>query len=216
MVAERRAAAIENVRVGRADPLHFDYLRGARDLLAPEATRIAERLPLGPAESVKGWARGYLGRVAEVNRGTARDLPESPRDDPFGPRPDVLGQYREMERQAASGAVERTAEVCLGVAPDHPVVVTLRRSSGNAALDNLAVASFRASAGARPVVAEIRPGLACYLVGIRAYRVPPMPSVSLTWNHGPKVIYPLKRMTEVSVQLESVDYGARPPPAPSR
>ncbi len=128
---DRRVAAIENVRAGRAHPLHFDYLRGARDRLTAEATRLAEQLPLGPAESAKGWLRGYLGRVDEVNRGTARDLPESPRDDPFGPRPDVLGQYREMGRQAASGAVERTAQVCLGVAPGHAVVVTLRRSSGN-------------------------------------------------------------------------------------
>ncbi len=47
---------------------------------------------------------------------------------------------------------------------------------------------------------------------IRAYRVPPTPSISLTWNNGPKVIYPLKRMTEVSVELESVDYGAPPGP----
>ena len=148
---DRRVAAVENVRAGRAHPLHFDYLRGARDRLTAEATRLAEQLPLGPAESAKGWLRGYLGRVAEVNRGTARDLPESPRDDPFGPRPDVLGQYREMGRQAASGAVERTAEVCLGVAPDHAVVVTLRRSSGNAALDRLAIEAFRASADARPV-----------------------------------------------------------------
>lgn len=207
---ERRAAAIENVRAGRADPLHFDYLRGARERLTPEATRIAEELPLGPAETVKGWGRGYLGRLGEINRGTARDLPESPRDDPFGPRPDVLGGYREMERQAASGAVERTAHVCLGVAPGHDVVVTLRRSSGNAALDRVALDSFRASANARPVAAEVRPGLACYRVRISAYRIPPTPSIGFGWKNGPKVLYPLKRITEVSVELESLDYGARP------
>jgi hypothetical protein len=121
-----------------------------------------------------------------------------------------------MDLQAASGAVERTAEVCLGVAPDHAVTVTLRRSSGNDALDRLAIESFRASADARPVAREVRPGVACYRVRIRAYRVPPTPSISLAWNHGPKVIYPLKRMTEVSVELESVDYGAPPPAALSR
>jgi hypothetical protein len=207
--AERRAAAIENVRAGRADPLHFDYLRAARDRLTPDATRLAERLPLGAAESMKGWARGYLGRVDEVNRGAARDVPGSPTDDGMGPRPDVLGAYKEVERQASSGAVERTARVCLGIAPNHDVLVTLGRSSGNAALDRLAVESFRASAEARPVVAEIRPGLACYLVRISAYRVPPTPSISLTWKSGPKVIYPLSRITQVSVELESVDYGPR-------
>ncbi|MES1209285.1 MAG: hypothetical protein ABUS79_25385, partial [Pseudomonadota bacterium] len=215
-VAERRIAAIENVRAGRADPLHFDYLRGARDRLTPEATRIAERLPLGPAETAKGWLRGYLGRVGEVNRGAARDLPESPANSPFGPGSDVLMGYREMERQAASGAVERAAQVCLGVAPNHAVTVTLRRSSGNATLDRLAVDSFRASADARPVAAAVRPGLACYVVRISAHRVPPSPSLGFTWDHGPKVIYPLERITEVSVQLESVDYGAHPSAAMSR
>ena len=217
--AERRAAAVENVRVGRADPLHFDYLRGARELLTPEATRIAEELPLGPAETVKGWGRGYLGRLGEINRGTARDLPDNPRDDPFGPRPDVLGGYREMGRQAASGAVERTAQVCLGVASGHAVVVTLRRSSGNAALDRVALDSFRASADARPITPGIRPGVACYRVRIRAYRLPPTPSFGFAWKNGPKVLYPLKRITEVSVELESLDYGVAagaPPLVPAR
>ena len=145
--AERRADAEENVRVGRAHPLLFDFLRNARELLTPEATRIAESLPLGAAETTKGWARGYLKGVADAHRGTLAS-PRTPEETIGGPRPDVLGAYNEAERQAASGAEERTAEVCLGVAPSHAVVATLRRSSGNAALDRLAVDSFEAAGGA--------------------------------------------------------------------
>jgi hypothetical protein len=212
--AERRADAVENVRAGRAHPLLYDYLRNARDLLTPEATRIADSLPLGPAVAAKGWWRGYLGRLAEVNRGNTIDPPRAPDEEVGGRRPDVLGAYREMERQAKSGAEERTAGVCLGVAPSHVVTVTLRRSSGNAALDRLAIDSFQSASLARPVVADIRPGLACYLVRISTYRMPPLPSLSFGWkNSHPDVIYPLKRISHVSVELESVDYGARRGPA---
>jgi hypothetical protein len=208
--AERSADAVENVRVGRAHPLLFDYLRGARDLLTPEATRIAESLPLGPGPTTKGWGRGYLGRVAAVNRHAAADLPEEPDPSIGGRRPDVLGGYREAERQAASGAEARSAEICLGVAPGRDVVVTLRRSSGNAALDRVALSSFESAGRARPVAADIRPGLACYLVRVSAFRMPPLPSISLGWKKGhPDVIYPLKRITKVTVELESVDFGAR-------
>ena len=205
---ERGAAAAENVRGGRAHPLLFDYLRGARDRMLPEATRIAEGLPLGPAQSAKGWGRGYLGRVAAVNRHAATDLPEEPDPSVGGRRPDVLGGYNEAERQAASGAEQRTAEVCLGVAPGHAVSVTLRRSSGNAALDRVALASFESAGQARPVAADIKPNLACYLVRVSAFRMPPLPSLSLGWKNGhPDVIYPLKRITKVTVALQSVDFG---------
>ena len=142
--AERRADAEENVRLGRAHPVLFDFLRNARDRLTPDATRIAESLPLGAAETTKGWARGYLKGVTDAHRGAFAPT-RAPEDTVGGPRPDVLGAYNEAERQAASGAEERTAEVCLGVAPNHSVVATLRRSSGNAALDRLAVDSFEAA-----------------------------------------------------------------------
>ncbi len=209
--AERRADAEENVRVGRAHPLLFDFLRNARERLTPEATRIAEGLPLGAAETTKGWARGYLKGVADAHHGAFAPL--RPAEDPVGgPRPDVLGGYNEAERQAASGAEERSTEVCLGVAPNHSVVATLRRSSGNAALDRLAVSSFEAAGGARPVTADVRPALACYLVRVSAYRVPPLPAVSLDLVNG-RIIYPLKRITKVTVELQSVDFGPRREPS---
>ena len=205
--AERRADAEENVRVGRADPLLFDFLRHARDRLTPEATRIAESLPLGAAETTKGWARGYLKGVADAHRG-AFAAPSAPSEVVGGPRPDVLGGYDEAARQAESGAEQRSAEICLGVAPNHAVITTLRRSSGNAALDRLAVDSFDAAGSARPVTADVRPSLACYLVRISAYRMPPLPTVGLDLANG-RIIYPLKRITKVTVELQSVDFGPK-------
>jgi hypothetical protein len=205
--AERHADAEENVRVGRAHPLLFDFLRHARDRLTPEATRIAERLPLGAAETTKGWARGYLQGVADAHRG-AFAPPRPPDDTVGGPRPDVLGGYDEAARQAESGAEQRSAEICLGVAPNHAVVTTLRRSWGNAALDRLAVDSFEAAGDARPVTPDVRPALACYLVRISAYRMPPVPTVGLDLANG-RIIYPLKRITKVTVELQSVDFGPK-------
>jgi hypothetical protein len=176
--------------------------------LTPEATHIAESLPLGPAETMKGWARGYLGGVEEAHSGRFAPLP-APDETVGGPRPDVLGGYNEAAHQAASGAEERSAEVCLGVAPNHAVVATLRRSSGNAALDRLAVASFQ-SAGddGREVTPDVRPALACYRITVSAYRVPPLPTVSIDLAKG-SIIYPLKRVTKVMVELQSVDFGTK-------
>jgi hypothetical protein len=111
-----------------------------------------------------------------------------------GPHPDVLGAYDEAARPAEAGAEQRTAEVCLGVAPDHAVVVTLRRSSGNAALDRLALDSFRSASDVRPVTPDVRPVLACYQVRISAYRVLPLPTVSFDLIKR-RIIYPLKRIT---------------------
>jgi hypothetical protein len=213
--AERRADAVANVELGRANPQLYDYLRAARDRLEDEATHLAENLPLGPKESTKGWGRGYLKRLDEIHQGRARDLPESP-DDAFDRRPDILGGYNEAEHQARSGAEERTAEVCLGVTPGHPVVVTLQRSSKLAALDKLAVDSFRAAGDARPVATDVRTGVACYRVRISAFRMPPVPSLSLGLDkkNRPVVIYPLKRITKVTVELKSVDYGPTPRSSP--
>jgi hypothetical protein len=209
--AERRAGAEKNVRDGRADPFLFDVLRGAEKRLTPEATRIAERLPLGPSETMSAWARGYLGAVADTQHGLLAP-PKAPDEAPGGPRPDLLGGYGEAQRQAEAGAEARTAEVCVAVAPGHAPVVTLRRSSGNAALDRLATDSFSAAGVDRPVASDIPPTLACYRVRVSATRMPPLPAVSVDLVHG-RVIYPLKRMTKVTVELESVDFGPkqRPP-----
>jgi hypothetical protein len=209
--AERRARAEANVRAGRADPLLFDYLRDAQARLTPEATRIAEALPLGATETTKGWARGYLGRVAAAQHGLF--APVRPADEPLGgPHPDVVGAYNEAERQAEAGAERRTAEVCLGVAPDHAVVVTLRRSSGNAALDRLATEAFRAAGTGRPADSGVPPARACYRVEVSAHRVPPLPAVTFDLLRG-RLIYPLKRITKVTVELQSVDFGPQEGPA---
>ena len=178
--------------------------------LTPEATRIAERLPLGAAETTKGWARGYLKSVADAHRGLGAPL-RAPDESVGGPHPDVLGAYNEADRQAEEGAEQRAAEVCLGVAPNHAAVVTLRRSSGNAALDRLALDSFRSASDVRAVTPDVRPALACYRVRISAYRVPPLPTVSLDLIKR-RIIYPLKRITKVTVDLQSIDFGAKKEP----
>jgi hypothetical protein len=207
--AEREADAVANVRHGRAHPLHFDYLRHARDLVRAQADRLGDALQLDAEETLAGWARGYLDSVRERGQ---RDSPPSPA--PFGgPHSDVLRAYGEAGAQAASGAKRQVAHVCLGVAPAHPVVVTLRRSSGNERLDAIAVASFQQAAGARAVAPDVRPGLACYVVGVSAYRVPPLPTLGFGWKNGrPELIHPLKRVDQIIVELESLDYGPRAGP----
>ena len=207
----RQTDAEENVRRGRAHPLLFDYLRAARTRLEPEAIRLAEALPLGPLLSVQGWGRGYLGRLAELGpKASGRESVDSSISGPIGGerRPDLVPAYDEAARQATLGAEQRTAEICLGVAPDRPVVVTLRRSSGHTALDQLAIDSFQRAAVARPVAVDVRPGLACYHVRISAFRAPPLPALSFGIKNGrPDVVYPLKRLTKVTVDLVSVDHG---------
>jgi hypothetical protein len=67
-------------------------------------------------------------------------------------------------------------------------------------------------ARARLVDARVPPSRACYRVQISAYRIPPLPAVSIDLLKG-RIIYPLKRITNVTVDLESVDFGPpeRPP-----
>jgi len=192
---------------GPPPDLSFDALTDRAKRRLDDRRAPAEALPLGPAETTKGWARGYLGRVADAQRGTF--APVRPADEPSGgPRPDLFGAYDEAHHQAETGAERRVAEICLGVAPDHAVVVTLRRSSGNAALDRLATESFRSAGAGRPVDARMPPSRACYRVEISAYRVPPLPAVSIDLIKG-RIIYPLKRITKVTVDLQSVDFGPR-------
>jgi hypothetical protein len=47
--------------------------------------------------------------------------------------------------------------VCLALAPDRAPTASLRRGSGDAALDRLALDSFARAAEARPVPADVRP-----------------------------------------------------------
>jgi hypothetical protein len=211
---ERQEDAVENVRRGRAHPSHFDYLRDARDLLMVEASRLGEQFPLGAAQAVAGWGRGYVDRIAEISRQAAADGPRSSVERGVDGRSDILNAYDEAQTQAEAGAVRRAAYVCLGVAPRHAVVVTLGRSSGNERLDRLSLESFRSAATLRPVADDVRPGLACYAVRVSAYRTPPLPTLNLGWSKGgPTLRYPLKRIVNVSVELASVDYGSPPGPA---
>ncbi len=74
----------------------------------------------------------------------------------------------------------------------------------------MAVDSFERAGALRPVPTEVIAGVACYRVAIAAFRVPPLPSLGFGLKNGrPEVIYPLKRITKVTVELKSVDYGAK-------
>jgi hypothetical protein len=210
---EREEDAVANVQRGRVDPLLFDYLREARARFEDQAEQIAARIAVGPRETVETWSKGFLRRLEDLRRGEAeaRDTSVDPNADPGGRRPDVLGQYEEARTQAAAGAEERRAEVCVTVAPGHAATVTLRRGSGNAALDGLAVESFRRATTVRDVPPDARAGLACYELRIRAFRMPPLPAISCGVDrHGrPTCVWPFKKVTSVAAHLISVDY-ARP------
>jgi hypothetical protein len=212
---ERHQDAVANVEAGRVDPLLYEYLRGARSRFQADAKRLADGLPLGPGATVRGWGRGYLKSVDDVNRGVtgarADRPPEAGGDtrNEISPGADVLGQYREAGRQAEAGAEERSAEVCVDVAAGRESAVSLRRSSGNAALDRLTIESFTKSIAARPVPPDARRGLACYELRISAFRMPPLPFVSCGFDigfSGVTCVWPYKKVTSVKGRLLSVDY----------
>jgi len=207
---EREEDAVANVEKGRVDPVFYDYLRGARTRVETEARRLAEAIKLGPRESVEGWKRGYLQRVREAMRqmrDAERDA-DAPRSGNEAPATDLLAAYNESARQAEHGAEVRRAEVCLDVDPGKAIVPSLRRGSGNAALDRLAVDSFVRAIAARPLPDGLRSGLACYEISISAYRMPPVPmfacNLDVTDFH---CAWPFKRITKVTAHLLSVDYS---------
>jgi hypothetical protein len=212
---ERTEDAVANVRAGRVDPLLYDYLRGAKARLESQARQLAEEIPVGPGAAARGWGRGYLERVREVSRKDAArvDQPDL-RDDAARPHSDVLAAYAEGARMAAAGAERHEVEICVDVAPGRESKATLRRGSGNAALDRVAVDSFEKAAAARPVPPDSRAGRACYEVTIAAHRVPPLPvigcSFDLTDLAKSTCAWPFKKLTAVSSRLVSVEY----PPAP--
>jgi hypothetical protein len=213
---EREEDAVANVERGRVDPLLYDYLRGAKARVHEQARRLADRLPLGPRETLRTWSGGYLQRVGEVNRMIAQGTSagaEGPdlRTDAERRRPDVLAANDEATRQADAGAEERRAEICLDVAAGRETTVALRRSSGNAALDRVATEAFANAAAARPVPEGVRAGRACYELTIRAFRMPPLPAISCGFGEdGFTCVWPFKKITEVRGHLISVDYGAPP------
>ncbi len=77
----------------------------------------------------------------------------------------------------------------------------------------MALDSFRSAGEGHAPGPDLRPVLACYRVRVSAHRVQPLPSVSFDFARR-RLIYPLKRITEVSVELESVDFGSKPQTSP--
>jgi len=214
---EREADAVANVRVGRVDPFLHDYVRDARARFEEGARRIADELPLGAQKTAETWVHGYAARIAETSAraAAARDgalrEPESGEGEPpeasTERRPDVLGAYGEATRAADAGAIERHVTVCLTVAPGRDTVVAVKRESRDPALDQLARDAFTRTAAARAVPADAHPATACYDLRIRAFRMPPLPVLSCGIDKdGPTCAWPFKKITSVSVHLESVDY----------
>jgi hypothetical protein len=213
---DRRRDAVANVDKGRVDPLMYDYLRGAKSRFQQQATRLAEDLSVGSGDAVRAWARGYMNTLDDINRGAIGAREDAPREGGGDTRneksehADVLGQYGEAQRQAQSGAETRRAEVCLDVAAGRETSVVLRRSSGNAALDRLAVESFTKAADARPVPPDTRGGRACYELVISAFRMPPLPFVACSFDIGfsrPSCVWPFKKVTSVKGHLLTVEYS---------
>jgi hypothetical protein len=211
---ERRQDAVANVEKGRVDPLMFDYLRGAKARFQQDAKRLADDLAVGGGATVRAWGRGYLNSVDAANRGERGARPDAPREgggdtrNETSPGADVLGAYNEATRQAEAGAEERIAEVCLDVAAGRETTVALRRTSGNASLDRLAIESFTKAIAARPVPPDVRGGLACYELRISAYRIPPLPAISCGFDVGftrPTCVWPFKKVTSVKGRLLSVE-----------
>jgi hypothetical protein len=216
---EREEAAIANVTAGRVDPLLYDYLRDARARFEDEATRIAEALPVTGGQAIRGWVRGLEQRVEEIHRGdrVADQVRPDLRDEAQRRRPDLAAAYDENRRQAEAGAEIRRVEICLDVVPGRDPGLTLRRASGNAALDRVALKSFTRSVSLHAVPLDARAGRACYEVRISAYRLAPMPGVSCSWGpKGPTCVWPTKKVTQVTSQLLSVEYPPRPGAAANR
>jgi hypothetical protein len=213
---ERQEDAVASVSAGRVDPLLYDYLRGARVRFEDEAKEIAEKIPIGAGQALRGWGRGLMQRVEEIHRGdpVADQVRPDLRTDAEKQRPDLFAAYEESRRQAEAGAEIRRAEICLDVAPGRETTATLRRGSGNVALDRVALDAFARSVSARPVPPDARAGRACYEVRIAAFRVPPAPGLSCDLNlfgpHGPSCVWPTKKVTTVTSQLLSVEYPAKP------
>ena len=211
---ERRQDAVANVQKGRVDPLMYDYLRGAKARFQTDAKRLADDLAVGGGATLRSWGRGYLNSVDAANRGELGARADAPREgggdtrNEKSPGADVLGAYNEASRQAEAGAEERIAEVCLDVAAGRETAVSLRRTSGNAALDRLAIESFTKAIAARPVPPDVRGGLACYELRISAFRVPPLPAISCGFDVGftrPTCVWPFKKVTSVKGRLLSVE-----------
>jgi hypothetical protein len=208
--AEHEEDIVANVVRGRADPLLYEYLRGARRRFEADARQLADEISLGPSETMRSWGRGYLRRDTSRARGDygPDDLAADLRRDLNKQQVDLAAAYAESLRTETAAAEERRAEICLDVAPGRETSTTLRVGSGSASLDRLALASFEKAVASRPVSADVRPGIACYQIGIRAFRALPMPILSCGFDGGAVgCVWPFKKVTSVSARLISVDYS---------
>lgn len=214
---EREEAALANVRAGRVDPFLHDYVRDARARFEEGARRIAAELPLDAQKTAETWVHGYAARIAEAStrataarNGAARDRDTrdgEPPEPSTERRPDILGAYGETVRAADAGAIERHVTVCVTVAAGRAPVVAVKRESRDPALDQLAREAFARATAARPVPGDAHAANACYDLRIRAFRMPPVPVFSCGIDKdGPTCAWPFKKITSVTVHLESVDY----------
>jgi|GEM_PF-3169343 len=216
---ERDEDAVANVRVGRVDPFLHEYVRDARVRFEEGARHIAEQLPLGAQKTAETWIHGYGARLAQVNaqaaaaRNGARRQPDTREgDSPEGlndRHPPLLDAFDEATRAADAGAVERHVTVCVTVAAGQEATVVVKRESRDPALDQLAREAFARAVTTRPAPADAHAATACYDLRIRAFRMPPLPVISCGIDKdGPTCVWPFKKITSVSVHLESVDYPA--------
>jgi hypothetical protein len=167
-------------------------------------------------EEIAGSAFKGLRETGRANESTERLA-----DRDAGPRSPAGGTHRAetdaAPRKLGDGAAraepvgeDRLQQVCLEVAPGRGPAVALRRGSGNAALDRVALDASTLSAAPRPVPADARTGRACYEVRISAFHAPPGPFVTCGLGRtGVTCIWPFKRITSVTGRLLSVEY----PPA---
>ena len=174
-----------NVEAGRVDPLLYEYLRGARS-----------RFQAGRGAAGRRAVRRSGRRCAGLGPRLSEHGPRrEPRRDRRANRPGRRGQRRRTQRDVsrrrragpatarrtgkpAAGAEQRRAEVCVDVAAGRETAVSLRRSSGNAALDRLTRGVVHEGDRGAPRSADARRGLACYELRISAFRMPPLPFIS--------------------------------------
>lgn len=211
VIVERAEDAAANVARGRVDPVLYDYLRGARARFRDEATKIAEEIPLGAGATVRSWGRGYAAKIEEWQRGQANPPPGAEGDRPPA---DILGGYGHATSAAKTGAEVRSVELCMDMEAGRASAPVLRRGSGVPALDRVALDAFTRAVAARPAPADLRAGLACYELKVSAFRMPPVPMLSCSFDiggSGASCAWPFKRITGVTGRLLSVDYERSDP-----
>jgi hypothetical protein len=160
---------------------------------------------------VRSWGRGYAAKIEEWQRGQATPPPGAEGDRPPA---DILGGYGHATSAAKTGAEVRSVELCMDMEAGRASAPVLRRGSGVPALDRVALDAFTRSVAARPAPADLRAGLACYELKVSAFRMPPVPMLSCSFDiggSGASCAWPFKRITGVTGRLLSVDYERSDP-----